>query len=48
MSAGKSKTKVVVRRLPPALTEQGFRQAVGKLLEQLEHDWFEYYPGKVR
>lgn len=47
MSTLKPKTKVVVRKLPPALTEEGFRQAVGTLLEELKYDWFSFYPGKV-
>jgi hypothetical protein len=47
MALPPSKVKVVVRRLPPALSEEGFRAAAG-LLADLPHDWFAYYPGKVR
>lgn len=45
--AVKERTKVVVRNLPPGLTEDAFRKAVDKYYEG-KFDWFSYYPGKVR
>jgi len=47
MAAHPSKTKVVVRKLPPMLAEEGFRAATDKVLAQLPTSWFAYCPGKV-
>ncbi|GAX80008.1 hypothetical protein CEUSTIGMA_g7447.t1 [Chlamydomonas eustigma] len=41
-----SKLKVAVRRLPPALTEDVFKQTVEKLIEG-QYDWFSFFPGKA-
>mmetsp|Transcript_28264 Transcript_28264/g.62052 ORF Transcript_28264/g.62052 Transcript_28264/m.62052 type:complete len:310 (+) Transcript_28264:116-1045(+) len=42
----KEKTKVIVRKLPPGLTEEGFKGTVDKLI-QGKYDWLAYYQGKV-
>lgn len=44
----KEKTKVVVRKLPPALTEDNFKAALDKVCDASTYDWLSYYPGKVR
>lgn len=46
-AAVKEKTKVVVRKLPPGLTEEGFKATIDKLVEG-KCSWFSYYQGKVR
>ncbi len=38
--------KVVVRKLPPALTQEEFMQALSQASEQ--YDWTSFVPGKVR
>lgn len=43
----KERTKVVVRKLPPGLNEQGFRAVVEKLIEG-RYTWLAYTEGKVR
>jgi regulator of nonsense transcripts 3 len=45
--AVKERTKVVVRNLPPALTEDAFKKAIDKYYED-KYDWFSYYSGKLR
>ena len=47
MSAASSKTKVLVRKLPPSLTEEQFLQTVEKLIGN-RYDWLSYYAGKSR
>lgn len=42
----KEKTKVVVRRLPPALSEDSFKTVLDKHVEG-KYDWMSYFPGKV-
>ena len=42
-----TKTKVLVRKLPPNLTEEQFLQSVEKLIAG-RHDWLSYYAGKAR
>lgn len=42
----KEKTKVIVRRLPPALSEESFKTILDKYAEG-KYDWVSYYPGKV-
>ena len=44
---GDARTKVVVRNLPPGLTEDAFRALVDKALAG-RYDWLAFYPGKVR
>lgn len=44
----KEKTKVIVRKLPPALNEESFKAALDKVCPPATYDWFCYYPGKVR
>lgn len=41
--------KLLVRRLPPGLTEMEFRNAVGEewMTGAGKVDWFQYRPGKV-
>jgi len=46
MSAS-TKTKVLVRKLPPTLTEEQFLQAVEKLIAN-RYSWLSYYAGKAR
>ncbi len=43
----KDKTKVIVRKLPPGLSEEGFRKAASAWIID-KFDWLSYYPGKVR
>ena len=43
----KERTKVVVRNLPPGLTEDAFRAVVDKHHEG-KYDWWSYYAGKIR
>jgi hypothetical protein len=47
MAKLKERTKVVVRKLPPGLNEQGFRAVVDKLIEG-RYTWLAYCDGKVR
>lgn len=42
-----SKTKVLVRKLPPGLSEEQFVQTVEKLI-QGRYDWLSFYAGKAR
>lgn len=42
-----SRLKVVVRCLPPSLSEQTFRELTEKWLFQEQIEWFSFYPGKV-
>ncbi len=42
-----SRAQVVVRRLPPGLTEDGFKSALDKVAEG-QYTWFSYHQGKVR
>ncbi|GAQ79122.1 hypothetical protein KFL_000240525 [Klebsormidium nitens] len=44
--AQESKTKVVIRKLPPYLKQEGLLEAVNKNFEGA-YDWFSYYPGKL-
>lgn len=44
----KEKTKAVVRKLPPALTEDHFKAALEKVCAPTTYDWFCYFPGKIR
>jgi hypothetical protein len=44
MSQG-ARTKVVVRLLPPFLTEDGFKETIGAWLDAT--NWFTYYKGKL-
>jgi regulator of nonsense transcripts 3 len=46
MSQLQARTKVVVRRLPPALSEDAFRDSLAGWLER--SNWFSYVPGKSR
>jgi len=41
-----TRTKVVVRLLPPSLTEAGFKNVIGEWLEAT--DWISYWKGKPR
>jgi hypothetical protein len=41
------RTKVVVRGLPPTLTEEALREAIDKVIAG-KYNWFSYYVGKVR
>eukprot|EP00877_Chromochloris_zofingiensis_P005904 jgi/Chrzof1/1567/Cz10g12210.t1 len=41
-----NRTKVVVRNLPPTLTEEAFRTTIDKLVEG-KYNWLSYFPGKV-
>ena len=43
---GPERCKVVVRNLPPALTQEDFMQALSQASEQ--YDWTSFVPGKVR
>lgn len=43
----KERTKVVVRKLPPGLNEQGFKAVVEKLIEG-KYTWLSYCEGKAR
>ncbi len=43
-----SKTKVLVRKLPPGLTEEGFLKAVAGKLDPARYDWFSFFAGKER
>jgi regulator of nonsense transcripts 3 len=45
--AQESKTKVVIRKLPPYLKQDGFLEALNKSFEGA-YDWVSYYPGKLR
>jgi hypothetical protein len=47
MAPAKERTKVVVRGLPPALTEDALRGVVDKLVGG-RYGWSAFYPGKVR
>lgn len=40
------RTKVVVRNLPPALSEASLREAVDKAAAG-SYDWLAYFPGKI-
>jgi len=40
--------QVVVRRLPPGLTEDAFKATIDKLLPPGTYNWFSYFQGKVR
>lgn len=42
----KERTKVVVRQLPPTLSEESFKVAIDKVVPDT-YNWFSYYPGKV-
>ena len=42
-----SKTKVLVRKLPPGLSEEQFVQTVEKLIHG-RYDWLSFYAGKAR
>jgi hypothetical protein len=42
-----ARTKVVIRNLPPGLTEGAFRALIDKALGG-RYDWMAFYPGKVR
>lgn len=41
------RTKVLVRNLPPTLSEDGFRAVIDKIVGG-RYDWLAYYPGRVR
>jgi len=43
MDDARNRTKLVVRRLPPSLTEDAFRKALGEWLLNIE--WMHYVPG---
>ena len=43
----KEKTKLVVRKLPPALTADSFLAAINKIAEG-KYNWSTYLQGKVR
>ena len=43
MDDARNRTKLVIRRLPPSLTEDAFRQALGEWLLSIE--WLHYVPG---
>lgn len=47
VGAKKERTKVVVRRLPPGLTEEAFKSTIDKLVEG-KYSWLSYWQGKVR
>lgn len=47
MSKARERTKVVVRNLPPALTEDALRAVVDKAAGG-KYGWSAFYPGKVR
>lgn len=47
MTKQQERTKVVVRNLPPALTEDALRGVVDKLVGG-RYGWSTFYPGKVR
>jgi hypothetical protein len=40
--------QVVVRHLPPGLTEQGFQAAMDKVVPEGSYTWLSYWPGKAR
>jgi len=46
-SSSKPRTKVVVRGLPPALTEEALRGVVDKLVGG-KYGWSAFYPGRIR
>ena len=41
----KIKTKIIIRSLPPQLTEEQFKNIIEKYLEFIEYLF--YYPGKI-
>ena len=45
MAVAESRTKVVVRRLPPALEEATFRAALGQWMDRT--NWIDYCAGRV-
>lgn len=46
-SANNERLKVVVRRLPPCMTEDEFKDAVKAWVNEDTMDWFNYVNGKV-
>ena len=42
-----ARSKVVVRKLPPGITEEEVRAAIDGV-SQGKYDWFSFVPGKVR
>lgn len=45
MTVRDGRTKVVVRHLPPSLSEEAFLSALGDWIHRT--NWFDYRPGKV-
>ena len=47
-TSAREKTKVVVRKLPPAMTEAMFKQVLDSNVASDRYTWFSYYQGKAR
>ncbi len=43
----KPKTKVVVRALPPCMSEETFLEVLNNIAKD-RYTWFSYFPGKIK